>query len=136
VPSLDEIASTFRGVDDELRIQLLLDYAKKLPPVPDRLAAEAETHRVHECMTPLSLWVEPEDGTLRLFIQVAEEAPTIRGIAGILVAALDGKDRADFEAIPDDLIAALGLQQILRMNRVVGIAALVARIRRAAASRA
>jgi len=133
VPDLDEIAAGFRGVDDELRIQLLLDYARKLPPVPARLEAEAETHRVHECMTPLWLWVEKnEDGTRRLYIKVAEEAPTIRGIAGILVAALDGKRRADFEAIPDDLIARLGLQDLLRMNRAVGIAALVGRIRRAA----
>ena len=133
MPDLDEIAAGFRGVDDELRIQLLLDYARKLPPVPARLEAEAETHRVHECMTPLWLWVEKnEDGTRRLYIKVAEEAPTIRGIAGILVAALDGKRRADFEAIPDDLVGKLGLQDLLRMNRAVGIAALVGRIRRAA----
>ena len=130
--SLEEIAASFRGVDDELRVQLLLDFARKLPAIPERLEAEAESHRVHECMTPLWLWVEKrDDGTRRLFIKVAEEAPTIRGIAGVLVEALDGAVSEAFEAVPDDLIGALGLQDILRMNRVVGIAALVGRIRKA-----
>jgi len=134
VARLEEIASTFRGVDDELRVQLLLDYGKKLPAIPEQLEAEAETHRVHECMTPLWLWVEKQDdGTRRLFIKVAEEAPTIRGVAGVLVEALDGAVSEAYESIPEDLIGLLGLQNILRMNRVVGIAALVGRIRKAAA---
>jgi cysteine desulfuration protein SufE len=121
MPKLDEIASTFRSVDTELRIQLLLDYARKLPPVPARLRAGAGEQRVHECMTPVYLWIETDDaGTVRLFIDVAEEAPTVKGIAGVLVAALDGAPREDYEKIPNDLLRALGL------------AALVGRIRRGA----
>lgn len=128
---LDEIASTFRSVDTGLRVQLLLDYARKLPPVPGRLRDGAGDHRVHECMTPVYLWMETdEQGAIRLFIDVAEEAPTVRGIAGVLVAALDGAPAQDYEALPHDLLRALGLDGIIRMNRVVGIAALIGRIRR------
>ncbi|MEM8883175.1 MAG: SufE family protein [Planctomycetota bacterium] len=131
---LEEIGASFRSVDTDLRLQLLLDYANKLPAVPERLRAAEQDHRVHECMTPLFLWIEPaEEDRLRLYIDVAEEAPTIRGIAGVLVRALDNAPKRDFEALPDDLIATLGLQQVLRMNRAVGVAALVGRIRRAAA---
>jgi cysteine desulfuration protein SufE len=136
MPTVAGIGETFRGVDREMRMQLLLDYARKLPPLPRRLHAERERDdaRVHECTTPLWLWIEPgADDTLRLFIDVAEEAPTIRGIAGILVEALDGAPRAAYAELPTDLVAALGLEDVLRMNRRVGVAALAARIRRGAA---
>ena len=133
--SLEEIAEIFNSVDVEMKVQILLDYARKLPPVPERLSAGKEAHRVHECMTPLHLWVETEtDGTTRLYIDVAEEAPTIRGLAGILVDAYDGAPRERFDSLPDDLVNALGLGDVIRMNRVVGVAALVARIRRAVAA--
>jgi len=134
IGKLEEIAATFRSVDPELRVQLLLDYAKRLPGLPDRLRArrDAGLDRVHECTTPLFLFVEPgaEEGTLRLHIDVAEEAPTVRGIASILVHALDGAPPADFAALPDDLIRRLGLDDLIRMTRRVGIAALVALLRR------
>jgi cysteine desulfuration protein SufE len=136
MPTVAEIGETFRGVDREMRIQILLDYARKLPPLPRRLHAERDRGgaRVHECTTPLWLWIEPgEDDTLHLFIDVAEEAPTIRGIAGILVSALDGAPRAAYAELPTDLVTALGLEDVLRMNRRVGVAALVSRIRRGAA---
>ena len=133
MPTLDEIASAFRGADRDLRVQLLLDYGRRLPPLPARFQPEREAHRVHECMTPLFVWVEPgADGTVRLCIDVAEEAPTVRGIAGVLVAALDGAPRDAYERLPEDLVAALALDDVIRMNRVVGIAGLVGRIRRGA----
>ena len=134
--TLDEIAATFRGVDVELRLQLLLDFAKRLPELPERLRdkRDAGLNRVHECMTPLFLFVEPgvEQGTLRLYLDVAEEAPTIRGFAGILTKALDGRPKEEWRAIPDDLVNRLGLGGVIRMNRLVGIAALVGRLRAAA----
>jgi len=158
---LDEIIETFSGVDRELRAQVLLDYARKLPAIPDRLKEQrdAGVGQVHECMTPVFVWVEPgrgdeaekqaEDGlprrssdgaeagdAFRLYVDVAEEAPTIQGIGGILVAALDGEPLSRYEAVPDDLLEQLKLHEILRMNRTVGVRALVARIKRLAAAQA
>jgi cysteine desulfuration protein SufE len=136
VQTLDEIAAMFRGVDVELRLQLLLDFANRLPELPERLREQRDAgmNRVHECMTPLFLFVEPgeEAGTRRLFIDVAEEAPTIRGFAGILTKALDGRPREEWREIPDDLVNRLGLSGVIRMNRLVGIAALLGRLRAAA----
>jgi cysteine desulfuration protein SufE len=134
---LDEICATFRSVDRAMRLEMLLDFARKLPEIPPHLAErrDAGLGRVHECVTPLFLWLEPGSGdALRLHIDVAEEAPTVRGFAGLLVRVLDGEPSATFDELPDDLIERLGLHDVIRMNRRVGIAALIARIRRDAAA--
>ena len=86
--SIDDIAADFTAVDEELRLAMLLDYAKKLPPLPAELAAarDREAHRVPECMTPVFLWVTPDDerpGSVRLLLDVAEEAPTVKGMLSI-----------------------------------------------------
>lgn len=139
---LNEIAELFQSVDPEMRLELLLDYANRLPALPDRLRAEADSdaHRVHECQTPLFLWVESsaqsngDPSRVDIHIEVAEEAPTVKGIASILVEAYSGQPADDVTQIPNDLLNRLGLGEAIRMTRIVGLSALLARIRREAAA--
>ncbi|MFW6060747.1 MAG: SufE family protein [Phycisphaeraceae bacterium] len=136
---LNEITDLFQSVEPDMRLELLLDYANRLPPLPERLLAEADSdaHRVHECQTPLFLWVEPSaqgDDRVDIHIQVAEEAPTVKGIASILVEAYSGQPAAEVTEIPSDLLNRLGLGEAIRMTRIVGLSALLARIRREAAA--
>jgi len=130
-----DIAETFASVDDEMRLELLLDYARKLPPIPDRLKAErdAGVNKVPECMTPVFLWMESDDGQVRMYIDVAEEAPTVKGLMGILVRSYDGATAAELEQVPTDLLNRLHLAEQIRMQRAVGISGIVGRIRRRAA---
>jgi cysteine desulfuration protein SufE len=131
----DEIAEAFASVDVQTRMQLLLDYARKLPAIPERLAAQRDAglNRVHECQTPVYLWLEEEEGRLRIFVDVAAEAPTVAGILGILVRAYDGAPLAEAMTAPQDVLQRLGLAEAIRMNRVVGVSAMVGRIRHGAA---
>ena len=64
MPSLDTLIPRFKAADRTTRLETLLDYSRKLPPVPERyLEAKARgEHRVHECQTPVYLWVEVEGG--------------------------------------------------------------------------
>jgi sulfur transfer protein SufE len=135
--SLSDIISTFQSVDEEMRTELLLDYARKLPSVPRRLQQrrDAGLDRVPECMTPVFLWCEPDAqdaSRIRLYIDVAEEAPTVAGILSILVHALDGSTKDQIAGIPHDLVNQLGLQNVIRMNRLVGLSAILGRITRLA----
>lgn len=137
--SIDNIAADFSSVDEELRLSMLLDFAKKLPALPPALDAEKhlDTRRVHECMTPVHLWVLPDAETperVRLHVAVAEESPTVKGILSIIVHAYDGTTPAHIATIPADLLSRLGLESCIRMNRAVGINAIIARIKREAAS--
>ena len=132
--TLDDITETFQSVDQDTRLELLLDYAQRLPALPARFQAQRDQgmNRVEECQTPVFLWIEHEGGKVRLYADVAEEAPTIRGLVSIMVHALDGTTPQEVQALPGDLLERLGLSGAIRMNRAVGLAAMIARIRRGA----
>ena len=130
---LDEIVDKFSlADDDELRLELLLDFARKLPPLPEELQAERDAglNRVPECMSPVFMWITPQNGGVRICVDVAEEAPTVKGFCSILVRAYDGATAAELAEVPNDLINRLGLTNQIRMNRWIGLTAIVGRIRR------
>ena len=82
-------------LDPQLRLEMLLDYANALPPLPERLHAQRDAGlgRVAECQSPVYLFTTVEDDTVRLFADVPEQAPTARGFVSLLVDALDGAHR-------------------------------------------
>ena len=91
-PRLQEIVEDFNAMPDSQRLQLLLEFADELPPLPDRYAEDRSLlEPVPECQSPLFLAVEVEpDATVHLFFEAPREAPTTRGFASILHAGLDG----------------------------------------------
>jgi cysteine desulfuration protein SufE len=135
VPTITEIIEQFQWADDEMRLQMLLDYSRKLPPIPDRYVAERDAGigRVPECVTPVFFWTEIEDGALVMHIDVAEEAPTVKGILSIIRSGYEGAGPEAVAELPNDLVNRLGLQNQIRMNRLIGLAGIMGRIRRAAA---
>jgi cysteine desulfuration protein SufE len=133
VTGIEAIISMFRSVDEELRLQLLLDYARKmLAPPPSLSAIKGDDAVVHECMTPVRLWVRQENGHIRVYAQVGEEAPTVRGFISIIAHGYAGASARELAAIPSDLVSQLGLSGVIRMNRVVGLNAVIQRLRREA----
>ncbi len=137
---LAEIIEMFQSVDVETRLDLLLDYAKKLPAIDERYAAERDAgmHRVPECMSPVFLWIEATStpGQIRIILDVAEEAPTIKGLLSIVMEAFEICEPTEIESLPYDLVHQLGLSSVIRMNRAQGIEAIITRIRRGVQSAA
>lgn len=133
---LQDIIETFNSVDPETRLDLLLDFSNQLPPLPAQYkqAAAEGLGRVPECMSPVFLFTEKEDGHMRILAEVAEEAPTVKGFVSIIVQAYDGAPAEEIAAAPLDLVDQLGLAGAIRMNRAVGLSAIVSRIRSAAAA--
>jgi cysteine desulfuration protein SufE len=134
---LDTIVRRFQQADRDTRLETLLDYSRKLPPLPDRFAQarEAGLNRVHECQTPVFLWVEAgerADAIVEIHADVPRESPTVRGFVALLIHALQGMTRAEVAALPVDLLDQLRLGETIGMNRTQGLSAIVARIRRAA----
>jgi cysteine desulfuration protein SufE len=128
---LDEIAGEFADLEPRERLELLLDFAEGLPALPDDLQAERDAgeHRVHECMTPVYLWVIPENGRLRIHAEVAPEAPTVKGFVGILADAFSGATPEEVLSVSPDLLQRLGLIEALGMVRMRGLSAILNRIR-------
>ena len=106
---LQTIVDTFQSAPKQLRLQLLLEYSKKVPPLPAELAENrGELERVHECQTPVYLWVEVDDGRVHIYADVPPESPTVRGFISLLARSLEGAAPEDVARIPDDLLDRLG----------------------------
>jgi len=126
---LAEVVNDFREVAGQEKLQLLLEFANELPPLPPDLE-EAAMEPVPECQSPLFLHVDAADPQrVRLYFSAPAEAPTTRGFAAILAAGLDEQPAADILAVPDDFYTDLGLAELISPLRLRGMSAMLARIK-------
>jgi cysteine desulfuration protein SufE len=135
---LDKVIEEFAGLEPRECLELLLDFSENLPELPPEYRAQRDAglHRVHECQTPVFLWVEIENGRVQLIADVAPEAPTVRGFVGVLVEAFSGATPDEVLAVPPNLIRRLGLVDALGMVRMNGLHAILGRIRQEVAKAA
>lgn len=122
---IGEIVEEFAEVDGQTRLELLLEYADSLPPLPQAYHSlrDAGIGLIHECQSPVFLLVEVKAGTVRILADVPREAPTPRSFVGILVEAFDGLPAEEVQMAPPDLIHQLGLARMLGMQRLRGLSA-------------
>jgi cysteine desulfuration protein SufE len=130
-PSLRTVVDQFARAPKALRLQLLLEYANKLPDLPDALASDQDRfEKVEECQTPLFLASAVEDGTVRIWFDAPPEAPTTRGFASILHHGLDGRSVDEVLAVPGDVSRELGLTELISPLRLRGMEGMLARLQR------
>ena len=136
MPSLDTLIPRFKAADRQTRLETLLDYSAKLPPLPERYEAEKQQghNRVHECQTPVYLWVEVDEGKVHIHADVPRESPTVRGFISLLARTLDNQTPEAVAQLPDDLLDQLGLSETLGMTRTQGLTAILNRIKRSVAT--
>ena len=127
---LEEIIEELSQADRQERIDLLLDFAKNLPPLPDRLAAHKDaSHRVEECQSPVYLFVELDGQKVWLWADAPMEAPTVRGFVSMLLEGLEGATGEEILQVPGDLVQRCGLAEILGMLRVRGLTGVLRRVK-------
>jgi cysteine desulfuration protein SufE len=131
---LENIIKRFQGADRDTRLELLLDFANRLPPLPEkyREAVAQGVNRVHECQTPVYLFMEPVNGSVEIHADVPREAPTVRGFLSLLIKGLKGATPEEVVAMPGDLLDRLQLSELLGMTRMQGLSAVVQRLKRMA----
>lgn len=129
--ALDAIVAELGEADRQERIELLIEFARNLPSLPDRLEKlkDAE-HRVEECQSPVFLFVESDGRTVEIHADAPIEAPTVRGFVSILVEGLNGATVEEVLSVRNDLIERIGLPEILGMLRVRGLGGVLARLKR------
>ena len=129
---LREIVDEFAGLPPELRLEALLDYSRRVPPLPPRLAGHRDAmEQVPECQTPFFLAAEVgDDDAVAIHFDAPPEAPTTRGFAGILSEGLNGAAAAEVLAVPSGFSSALGLDRVVSPLRLRGISAILARLKR------
>jgi cysteine desulfuration protein SufE len=131
-PGIQKLLNRFSTLSREMATQALVQYAHKLPPLPERFRAlDPEQHRVHECLTPVSLFSEVQDGKMYFYADVPQGAPTIRALLAMLFGALNGEPPQTTLAIPPDFVRQV-MSKIGLGTREVGLNAMVERLKRAA----
>ncbi len=131
-PRLQEIVELFASAPRELRVQALLDYSRRVPPLPARFAEHRDRlEQVVECQTPFFLATEVDrDGSVQLWFDCPPEAPTVRGFAGILREGLNGEPVEAVLGVPADFYAPMGLAEVVSVLRLRGMAAILSRLKR------
>ena len=136
---LANVVDDFLAAPAELRTELLLEHAERLPGLPPELTGEDARDRfeqVEECQTPFFLATEVRDGHVALHFDCPPQAPTTRGFAGILHAGLDGASVEEVLAVPADFHHGMGLAEVISPLRMRGMDAILFRLKRQIAARA
>ena len=128
--ALAEIVDSFAMLPPRDRLELLLEYAGSIPPLPERYAAHPELlEPVPECQSPLFVAAEVDaDRRVQIYVTAPAEAPTTRGFAGIFHAGLNGLPADEVLAVPGDITARLSLNEVVSPLRLRGAAALLGRV--------
>ena len=130
---LEEIVADFEMLEGREKLELLLDYASRFPPFPEYLQKPGDIEEVPECMTPVQMAAEVKDGRLYYHFVVPDESPTVRGYASLMMEGLNGCTPEQVLALPSDFYLRMGLQHVLTAQRLNGMAAILAHVKRRAA---
>jgi len=130
---LREIIEEFEYCEGREKVELLLEYAERLPELPDWLKDEHDTmEQVEECMTPVFVKASLQAGGMTFYFDVPQESPTVRGFATVMAEGLDGATPEQVLAVPNDFFFAMGLDRVLTMQRLNGMSAILAYMKRLA----
>ena len=129
---LQRIVELFAGAPKDLRLEALLEYSRKVPPLPPDLAGHREAmEQVVECQTPFFLTTQVDDDRrVHVWFDCPPEAPTTRGFAGLLAEGLEGATVEEVLDTPDDFYTRMGLAEAISSLRLRGMGAILHRLKR------
>lgn len=129
-PRLQEIVEDFALAEGREKLELLLQYAQELPPLPEWLREHKERMEpVPECMTPVFAHAEVNAGVMQYYLDVPDESPTVRGYAAILSQGLSGVRAEDVLTVPTTFYEQMGLSGVLSGQRLNGMRAILTRLK-------
>lgn len=132
--TLDDVLDGFELLDDwEERYAFIIDLGKQLPAFPEE--ARVEENYVHGCQSQVWLIHHYDDSSGRLYLLIDSDAMIVRGLAAIILVALNGKTPRDLLATDiDELFEQLDLFRHISPTRGNGLRAMVGKIRDIAAA--
>lgn len=131
-PKLQQIVELFGSAPREVKLQALLDYSRRIPPLPDELAGRRDLfEKVDECQSPFFLRADvADDGRVSMYFDAPQEAPTTRGFAGILADGLAEASASEILELSDDFYLGLGLGDVISPLRLRGMSSIIFRLKR------
>ena len=130
-PSIDRVLKLFRSMGREEKMQALVQYSKKLEPLPERFKdLDRGAFTIPECMTRVDIIPEVRDGKLHFYADLnLRQSPTIAAVLAIIFAAVNGQPPSTTLGIPQDFVRIL-MESIGLGAREPGLNAMVTRLKR------
>jgi len=134
--TLDDVLEGFEFLDDwEERYAFIIDLGKQLPEFPQD--ERREENYVHGCQSQVWLIHCYDEASGKLYLLIDSDAIIVRGLAAIILVALNGKTPRNLLATDiDELFEQLDLFRHISPTRGNGLRAMVGRIRDIAAAEA
>jgi cysteine desulfuration protein SufE len=134
-PSIERILGRFRQLSREEKMSALVQYSRKLEPLPDRFKAlDREAFTVPECQTRVDIFPEHRDGKMHYYADVnVKQSPTVAAVLAIVFQAVNDQPASTTLAIPQDFVRQL-MDSIGLGARESGLTAMIARLKRYASN--
>lgn len=133
-PTLEDVLDGFEFLDDwEDRYAFIIDLGKQLPAFPDD--ARIEENYVHGCQSQVWLISHFDEASGKLYLLIDSDAMIVRGLAAMILIALNGKTPRDLLATDiDELFEQLDLFRHISPTRGNGLRSMIGKIRDIAAA--
>ena len=130
-PSIDRVLKLFRSMGREEKMQALVQYSKKLEPLPERFKdLDRGASTSPNAMTRVDIIPEVRDGRcISTPISTSRESPTIAAVLAIIFAAVNGQPPSTTLGIPPDFVSIL-MESIGLAAREPGLNAMIMRLKR------
>jgi cysteine desulfuration protein SufE len=130
-PSIERVLRLFRSMGREEKMQALVQYSKKLEPLPDRFKdIDHGSFNIPECQTRVDIIPEVRDGRMYFYADLnVRESPTIAAVLAIIFGAVNGQPPSTTLGIPGDFVSTL-MESIGLAAREPGLNAMITRLKR------
>ncbi len=130
-PSIERVLKLFRSMGREEKMQALVQYSKKLEPLPEHFRdLDRGAFTIPECMTRVDIIPEFRSGKIHFYADLnLRESPTIAAVLAIIFAAVNDQPPSTTLAIPPDFVRIL-MESIGLGAREPGLNAMIARLKR------
>ena len=129
IDKIREMGENLRMLEGHDRLHYLIDKAKQIEPLPEE--AKTENNRVRGCASKLWLIGGPkEDGTMAYMVD--GDAHISKGTAKVVTDIVNGEHRSEVANLTVENFTALGIKELLTVQRQNGLGELINRIIRIA----
>ena len=129
VDKIKQMGEDLALLEGHERLQYLVDKAREVDPLPDDV--KTEDNRIHGCAS--KLWIIGRaDHANRMNYSVDADAFITKGTAKLVTDIVNGSHRSEVANLTVESFTALGIKELLTMQRQNGLGELISRVIRIA----
>ena len=128
---IQEWADRLRPLSGMDRLEYIIELGRKLQPLDDKL--KMDSFKIHGCAS--NLWLVPRFEKDTMLLSADADAFITRGTAYMVLDILSGQRYGSLRKIKREYFAALGMAELLSVQRQNGLGLLITTIKRYAETR-